>query len=395
MVRPEDALFPYITIVRGGEYVHDFDHPSVIRYTINSLLGLQASARHDPSQLDPAEVSALTTTFLEHHLPRIDNPADLGLLLVLLSEGEPGTRHRANELLARVCAAARSSPASRLTMQEASWMLSGAGGAARAGDATGAATAGVNRRARPGPVRRSGLGPAAPSLRRHRGDIVSFGALTYFLRAMFEFSRLSGDTRALAGVRARRRRDCRDPGDRGEWPWLISVRGRIPLEIYPVFAVHQDSMSMLFLLPALDSGHERPRGDRARSFAWVRGRNELWTPMIEQDPFVAYRSIERAEGLPRARRYLRATVRVGTRGRRASRRTDGAFASTGNVVRTTSVGSSTVVRGERRCRDGGGCGPLDPARTAASLLSCAESAESYSSGLGLGGPSSQRRSSTQ
>ena len=59
--------FPYITIVRSGEYVHDFDHPSVIRYTINSLLGLQAAARHDPSQLDPAEVSALTTTFLEHH----------------------------------------------------------------------------------------------------------------------------------------------------------------------------------------------------------------------------------------------------------------------------------------------------------------------------------------
>jgi hypothetical protein len=306
VVRREDALFPYITIVRRGEYVHDFDHPSVIRYTINSLLGLQAAARQDPSQLDPAEVSALTTTFLERHLERIDNPADLGLLLVLLSEGEPATR-LANELLARVDAAARSSAASRLTMQEVSWMLWGSCAAARAGLATGAATAGViaelilNRFVDPG----SGL--PRHSLRRYRGDIVSFGALTYFLRAMFEFSQLSGDTRpqqafercvdAIVGIQ----------GDRGEWPWLISVRGRVPLEIYPVFAVHQDSMSMLFLLPALESGMD-VREAIARSFAWVRGRNELSAPMIEQEPFVAYRSIERAEGLPRARRFLRATV---------------------------------------------------------------------------------------
>jgi hypothetical protein len=66
-------------------------------------------------------------------------------------------------------------------------------------------------------------------------------------------------------------------------------------------------MSMLFLLPALESGMN-VREVIARSFAWVRGRNELSAPMIEREPFVAYRSIERAEGLPRARRYLRATV---------------------------------------------------------------------------------------
>ena len=39
------------------------------------------------------------------------------------------------------------------------------------------------------------------------------------------------------------------------------------------------------------------------------GENELATPMIHADPFVAYRSIERAERLPRARRYLRALPR--------------------------------------------------------------------------------------
>ena len=151
--------------------MHDFDHPSVIRYTINSLLGLQAAARHDPSQLDPAEVSALTTTFLEHHLERIDNPADLGLLLVLLSEGEPATR-QANELLARVDAAARSTAASRLTMQEASWMLWGCLCRRSGRPRDRWSNRRCHRRAHPQPVRRSGLRPAAPQSpplpRRHR-----------------------------------------------------------------------------------------------------------------------------------------------------------------------------------------------------------------------------------
>ena len=305
-VRPDDALFPYSTIVRSGEYVHDFGHPSVVRYTINSLLGLQASARNDPDELDPAQVSALTTTFLAHHFERISNPADLGLLLVLLSEGEP-TVHRASELLSRVDAAAHSTAAGRLTMQEASWMLWGACAAAQAGLETGAATAGAIAELILGRFVDPGSGLPRHSLRRYRGDIVSFGALTYFLRAMFEFSKLSGDTRAHNAFERGVEAIVRIQGDRGEWPWLISVRGGVPLDIYPVFAVHQDSMSMLFLLPALESGLN-VREAIAKSFAWIRGRNELSTPMIEQEPFVAYRSIERTEGLPRARRYLRATI---------------------------------------------------------------------------------------
>ena len=305
-VRPEDGLFPYSTVVRSGEYVHDFDHPSAVRYTINSLLGLQAAAQQDPHQVDPDEVSALTTTFLEHHAERISNPADLGLLLVLRCEGETATP-QAGEVLAQVGAAARSSAASRLTMQDASWMLWGACAAANAGLVGGAATADViaelilDRFVDPG----SGL--PRHSLRRYRGDIVSFGALTYFLRATFEFSQLRGDERARRAFERGVEAIVRIQGNRGEWPWLISVRGRVPLEVYPVFAVHQDSMSMLFLLPALRSGMDVQEAI-TKSFSWVAGHNELSAPMIEQEPFVAYRSIERAERLPRMRRYVRATI---------------------------------------------------------------------------------------
>ena len=108
-------------------------------------------------------------------------------------------------------------------------------------------------------------------------------------------------------------------GDLGEWPWLISVRRRLPLDFYPIFTVHQDSMSMLFLLPALDEGLPVSAAIE-QSFAWALGRNELATPMIRETPFVAYRSIERDEQYARVRRYLRTVPRsvAGTAGRSAS-----------------------------------------------------------------------------
>ena len=305
-VRRDDGLFPYSTLVRSGAYVHDFDHPAAIRYSINSLLGLQAAARRDPGELSPEVVSALTERFLERHLERIATPADVGLLLALLCDGELSTR-RASELLARVESTARSSAARRLTMQDASWMLWGACAAAHAGHRTATAAARTIAELILGRFVDPSSGLPRHSLRRYRGDIVSFGALTYFLRGMFEFSRLADDEPARRAFERGVDAIVAIQGNRGEWPWLISVRRGVPLEFYPVFAVHQDSMSMLFLLPALESGR-RVDEAIARSFSWILGRNELSAPMIEQDPFVAYRSIERAERVPRMRRYVRATA---------------------------------------------------------------------------------------
>jgi hypothetical protein len=307
VVREHDAVFPYSTTLRDGAYVNDFEHPAAIRYTINSLLGLQATALHQPGEGDAARVEALTETFLDHHAERISSPADLGLLLVLLSEGGSSSS-RAEDALSRIQGVVRSAAFGRLTMQDVSWMLWGACAAARAGVDGAARTAAeladlvLTRFVDP-----VSLFPRH-SLSRYRRDVVSFGALTYFLRSMFELSQLTGDPRAARAFEQGVRAVVAVQGDLGEWPWLISVRRRIPLDFYPVFAVHQDSMSMLFLLPALDSGLP-VSGAIAKSFDWVLGRNELSTPMIRENPFVAYRSIERSEHLPRARRYLRATPR--------------------------------------------------------------------------------------
>ena len=134
---------------------------------------------------------------------------------------------------------------------------------------------------------------------------MSFGSTVYFLRAMHEYAALTQNDRAEALFENGVRKMVHNQGPNGEWPWLYSVRTSVPIEYYPVFAVHQDAMAMLFLLPALDRGMDWVKEPIARSVSWVFGRNELNTPTFVAAPFRAYRSIERTHTLPRATRYFR------------------------------------------------------------------------------------------
>ena len=94
-------------------------------------------------------------------------------------------------------------------------------------------------------------------------------------------------------------------GPLGEWPWMLSVGRAAVVDPYPVFSVHQDSMAMLFLLPAFDRGVEGTMDAISSSCLWVGGRNELSKDLVNDDPFFICRSIQRVEKNARARRYLR------------------------------------------------------------------------------------------
>jgi hypothetical protein len=98
-------------------------------------------------------------------------------------------------------------------------------------------------------------------------------------------------------------------GPLGEWPWLLGVATGRPLDFYPVFSVHQDAMAMLFLLPYRDAGRPDAAAAIDRSFRWILGENQLGVSMVRERPFMIYRSIERRDRLPRARRYVRSLVR--------------------------------------------------------------------------------------
>jgi hypothetical protein len=94
-------------------------------------------------------------------------------------------------------------------------------------------------------------------------------------------------------------------GPQGEWPWMNHVATGAPIDVYPIFSVHQDSMAMLFLLPALDAGARDVVAAIDRSVAWCFGKNELGADFYHRHPFSAARSIERTEGERRLFRYLR------------------------------------------------------------------------------------------
>jgi hypothetical protein len=298
------ALFPYSTKVVDGCYVNDYEHQDAIRYSINSLLGLAEAARVGRPGPSAAEVEALAAQFLARHEDDIVTCADAGLLTLLLAEyGEPDAPALARALGRLTTQLGR--PVGELNMQDLAWALWGSCAGIRAGlpDATelGRTAFGLIR---------SSLVVAATQLprhstRRYRRDIVSFGSLVYFLRAMHEYAETVGDDDAEALFNRGVGYALGLQGPQGEWPWLMHAgSGRI-VDVYPVFSVHQDSMAMLFLLPARDRGLPGAADAVPRSLAWCFGENELALEFYVPDPFVAYRSIERNERAPRLRRYAR------------------------------------------------------------------------------------------
>jgi hypothetical protein len=79
----------------------------------------------------------------------------------------------------------------------------------------------------------------------------------------------------------------------GQWGWHYNVRTGALVDLYPVYAVHQDGMAPMALL-----GLERAAGTAAtaavaRGVAWLSGRNELGEDLIDEERGVVWRSIRR------------------------------------------------------------------------------------------------------
>ena len=130
-------------------------------------------------------------------------------------------------------------------------------------------------------------------------------------------------------------------GPRGEWPWMISVRTGIPLDFYPVFGVHQDSMAMLFLLPALDDGLVDVESAIDASLAWSLGDNELGEPMYGRDPLLCLPLDPSATSCCSASAVIARSLARALVDRPGSLTGGRGWPSTGSAGRTTWAGSST------------------------------------------------------
>lgn len=305
----EQALFPFSTRLEDGEYRSTYDSAGTIRYSINCLLGLTAAARNGFESPLVRAVDDLTQDFLRHHQPEVVDPGDQGLMTVLLSDERYGSEALAAAMLRVQDIVSEERRMRHLNLQQLSWLLWGA----LAADGRGHAAA--------EPIARhlwstilslhSDDEAALPrhDLRLARKRMVSFGASVYFLHVAYQYARRFEDAAALSRFDRGALSLLRAQGPHGEWPWLLTCAHGRPLDFYPVFSVHQTSMAMLVLFPALERALPGTQTAIDRSLTCITSANQLGLPMWQRDPFYIYRSIERKAPLPRVERYLRAARR--------------------------------------------------------------------------------------
>lgn len=302
MFDERNSLFAYSTQVTNGNYVNDFSHPGVYRYTINSLAGIQQANGFYEIGWD---FDQILERFLALHGSKIDDAADSGLLLyVLASAGHPSGPAQ----LARVDLLLKDEKSFiKLNLQDLSWMLAGL---TRYAELTGdpRALAAAQKCFKDLHERYLNPNTFLPyyTLSRYRHSFSSFGGVAYFLWSVYHFARVFSNLQARDIFQEGVRQIIALQGRQGEWPWFLNASDATVLDWYQLYSVHQDAMAMLFLFPAFDSGIGEAKRAIENSYRWLFGQNELQEFMMLDSPFFIYRSIRRKTKFERAGRYVRA-----------------------------------------------------------------------------------------
>ncbi len=300
MVDLKTGLFSYSTRIENGHYRNDFTHPLRIRYTVNTYAGLLRARSFLQKDWD---VPGLFEKFLQTY--PVENPGDQGLLLLVLTDYDPD---RALEWFHTIQSTVTNPVVlAQRPVQELCWLLWGITALAHRTQyelATEQAHA-LWKLIHKDFFCRDSLFPYHQH-QWYRKRFVSFGALTYFLRASFSYAKVFQDRYVQVIAEELTKRLIQQQGHRGEWGWFYDVYRGCLVEWYPVYSVHQDSMAMLFLFPALDAGIAEAELAIERSFHWLLGENDLNTPMLRSNPPLIYRSIHRAEPMEAGLRLLRA-----------------------------------------------------------------------------------------
>jgi hypothetical protein len=283
------GLFSHKTVVRDGAYVNR--EPNVL-YTTVSLVGLLCQQRRPVDTLLSlgSALDSAHRAVEERGVP--GEQANLVWASALAGDG------RGEAVLARL-AAVRPQPCPSGELGQVLYGLVAGGDAYPAGRdaamrAAGACAAELLRRFN----RRAEVFDASPRRALPRRELVEgrmtgFAAQVYPLHGLAAFYLSTGETPAgaLAAV-AERIVDAQGP--LGQWWWLYSSRTRKVVERYPVYSVHQDGMAFLGLVELERLGV----GDFSRPLAlgldWLGGANELGTDLIDRDPPLINRCIQRA-----------------------------------------------------------------------------------------------------
>lgn len=300
MFNEETQLFSFSTTLKNGQYVNDFSHTGKYRYSVNVFVALQ---KLEQFYKIPWDLEQLIEMYISQHLSRDLNVANRGLFLHLLSLRNHKSSEEVYEWLEPKLKV--KSKALKYNLQDISWALIGV---------TTYASQYSNHKALA--LARKILGylledfinatTLVPKFNQSiRGRFVSFGGIAYFLMALERFAQTFDDDATRNLFKRALGQILKLQGLNGEWPWFIDSSTSKVMDWYQIYSVHQDSMAMLFLLPALDLGVEGAKEAIRKSYLWLFGNNELNKSLILKEPFFIYRSIRRSENFEREKRFLR------------------------------------------------------------------------------------------
>ena len=296
-------LFSFSTRLMRGKYINDFQNHGKYRYTVNVMAALQRIQR---SRATKWNLKDMLDQYVARHLPEDTNVGNRGLLLDTLTRENHPAAVQVYQWLHPILD--DRSRALALPIQETAWALIGVSTHARqtgSPQAAGLAQKLIAYISRDLLNRNTLLPRHNDSL---RGTFVSFGAIVYFLMALHHYARLFDDQAVMALFKNAVTRVLELQGPNGEWSWFMdSATGRV-MDWHQVYSVHQDSMAMLFLLPALDLVVAGASDAIVKSYRWLFGHNALGCAMLQRDPFFIYRSIRVKGPAELPRRLLRALV---------------------------------------------------------------------------------------
>jgi hypothetical protein len=306
MYDEQEGLFSFSTKLHDGHYINDFRNPAKYRYSINTIAGLQRAKKFHKIDWD---VDNLIENFLKNNSLKIQGMGDAGLLLYVLSVAE----HNILDSQARRVMEFVNNDRKiiNLPIQDICWLLLGL---TKYYEVTKESVAGRSAHnlysfiIKAYGSTESGL--PFHSTQRCRRLFVSFGGIAYYLQALYEFGNTFGNKEALDRFTILCRVVIDLQGEDGGWAWFYNVRRGQVEDWYQLYSVHQHSMSMLFLFPALDLGLSGIETSIAKSYRWLFSNNDLHVNMIYENPFFIYRSIKRKENYEREKRFIRSTMNI-------------------------------------------------------------------------------------
>ncbi|MFB3924908.1 MAG: hypothetical protein ACE14T_02550 [Syntrophales bacterium] len=275
-----------------GRLIKEGDYS--VRYTIISLLGLQAAEKHGlRSSID---VEASTAAAMDH-LRNKRELGETGLYLWLCSAATPDRLPGCCRELSVVGLWRDYAEYGPLKTMEMAWFLAGLAHAAASPvdiqEDLQKLAGSVFKKLKEnycgkGVFGHQGARAAVGWIRRRVG---SFADQVYPIYALSQYGSIMGDKEAVAIALDCARHICSTQGALGQWWWHYDMYTGKVLGRYPVYSVHQDGMAPMALFAIGGAAGADFRPAVYRGLDWITGKNELNCDLVNPPLNVIWRCL--------------------------------------------------------------------------------------------------------